>query len=135
MQALGSGILFNCSKASWNIKSLIIFVKNIASILSILSKTDAQALSGSKRFSFYLNVYNAFTIKLVLTKFPGINSIKEVEGFFSNSWSKKFILIQGRRVSLDYIEHDILRPEFKDARVHFAINCASKSCPPPWRKM
>ena len=98
--------------------------------LTILSKTDAKSLSGNKRFSFYINTYNAFTIKLVLTKFPGINSIKEIGNFFSNPWNKKFILLQGRSVSLDHIEHDILRPEFKDPRVHFAINCASKSCPP-----
>ncbi len=98
--------------------------------LAILSKTDAKALSGNKRFSFYINAYNAFTIKLVLTKFPGINSIKEIGGFFSNPWKKKFILLQGTVVSLDHIEHGILRPEFKDPRVHFAINCASKSCPP-----
>jgi hypothetical protein len=98
--------------------------------LSILSKTDAKTLSKNRRFAFYINVYNAFTIKLILTKFPGVNSIKEIGGFFSNPWSKKFILLQGKSVSLDHIEHDILRPEFKDPRVHFAINCASKSCPP-----
>jgi len=98
--------------------------------LAILSNTDAKSLSQNSQFAFYINVYNAFTIKLVLTKYPGINSIKEIGGFFSNPWSKKFILLQGRTVSLDYIEHDILRPRFKDPRVHFAINCASKSCPP-----
>lgn len=98
--------------------------------LTSLSETDVRSLTGNRRFAFYINAYNAFTIKLILTKFPGINSIKEIGGFFSNPWSKKFILLQGRKVSLDYIEHDILRPEFKDPRVHFAINCASKSCPP-----
>ncbi|NOX35708.1 MAG: DUF547 domain-containing protein, partial [Deltaproteobacteria bacterium] len=51
-------------------------------------------------------------------------------GFFSNPWSIKFISLQGRTVSLDHIEQDILRTEFKDPRVHFVINCASKSCPP-----
>jgi len=98
--------------------------------LTILSNTDVKSLTGNRRFAFYINAYNAFTIKLILTRFPGINSIKEIGGFFSNPWSKKFILLQGRKVSLDYIEHDVLRPEFKDPRVHFAINCASKSCPP-----
>ncbi len=104
--------------------------KMLDEYLAILSRTDAKALFGNKRFAFYINAYNAFTIKLVLTKFPGINSIKEIGGFFSNPWNKKFILLQGTAVSLDHIEHDILRPEFKDPRVHFAINCASKSCPP-----
>ena len=98
--------------------------------LTILSNTDVKSLTGNRRFAFYINAYNAFTIKLILTKFPGINSIKEIGGFFSNPWSKKFVLLRGRKVSLDYIEHEVLRPEFKDPRVHFAINCASKSCPP-----
>lgn len=97
--------------------------------LNILSRTDTTTLSGNDLFAFYINVYNAFTIKLVLSKYPGINSIKEIGGFFSNPWSKKFIPLNARTVSLDYIEHEILRPKFKDPRVHFAINCASKSCP------
>ncbi|MBU8848537.1 MAG: DUF547 domain-containing protein [Desulfobacterales bacterium] len=98
--------------------------------LAILSRTNIKSLSGNDLFAFYINAYNAFTIKLVLTKYPGINSIKEIGGFFSNPWNKKFISLQKKTVSLDYIEHKILRPKFKDPRVHFAINCASKSCPP-----
>lgn len=98
--------------------------------LAILSSTDPKALSRNHQFAFYINAYNAFTIKLVLTRYPGINSIKEIGGFFSNPWSRKFIRLNRFTVSLDHIEHDILRPRFKDARVHFAINCASKSCPP-----
>ena len=98
--------------------------------LAVLNRTNPKLLSKKNQFAFYINAYNAFTIKLVLTKYPGINSIKEVGSFFSNPWSKKFILLQGKTVSLDHIEHEILRPRFKDPRVHFAINCASKSCPP-----
>jgi len=98
--------------------------------LAVLSSIDTDALSHNSRFAFYINVYNAFTIKLILTRYPGINSIKEIGSFFSNPWSKKFIPLKGRNVSLDHIENDILRPVFKDPRIHFAINCASKSCPP-----
>ncbi len=98
--------------------------------LAVLSTTDPQALSRRHQFAFYINAYNAFTIKLILTRYPGINSIKEISSFFSNPWSKKFIPLNGFTVSLDHIEHDILRPRFKDPRVHFAINCAAKSCPP-----
>jgi hypothetical protein len=99
------------------------------SYLAILSHTDVKSLSRNSRFAFYINAYNAFTIKLVLTKYPGINSIKEIGSFFSNPWNIKFISLQGKTISLDHIEHDILRPIFKDPRIHFAINCASKSCP------
>ncbi|MCF6248029.1 MAG: DUF547 domain-containing protein [Desulfobacula sp.] len=98
--------------------------------LAILSSTDIDSLSKTEQFAFYINAYNAFTIKLILTRYPGINSIKEIGTFFTNPWQKKFIKLQKRSVTLDYIEHDILRPIFKDPRVHFAINCASKSCPP-----
>jgi len=98
--------------------------------LDQLSRTDPGTLSRTARFAFYINVYNAFTIKLILTKYPGINSIKEIGSFFSGPWDKKFIPLNGRTVTLDHIEHEILRPQFKDPRVHVAINCASKGCPP-----
>lgn len=98
--------------------------------LSILAGINPDQLSHNRQFAFYINLYNASTIKLILTHYPGINSIKEVGSFFSGPWSRKFIPLKGRKVSLDYIEHQVLRPRFKDPRVHFAINCAAKSCPP-----
>ena len=98
--------------------------------LSILSGTDPQSLTRNHQFAFYINAYNAFTIKLILTHYPEINSIKEIGSFFSGPWSKKFISLDGWNVSLDHIEHEVLRPRFKDPRIHFAINCAARSCPP-----
>lgn len=98
--------------------------------LAILSATDPGTLSHQHQFAFYINAYNAFTVKLILTRYPGINSIKEISSFFSNPWSRKFIPLNGFKVSLDHIEHDILRNRFKDPRIHFAINCAARSCPP-----
>ncbi|MFN2436661.1 MAG: DUF547 domain-containing protein [Desulfotignum sp.] len=98
--------------------------------LAILSATDPADLSHQHQFAFYINAYNAFTVKLILTRYPGINSIKEISSFFSNPWNKKFIPLNGFKVSLDHIEHDMLRNRFKDPRIHFAINCAARSCPP-----
>lgn len=98
--------------------------------LAILSAAHPDALPRNHQFAFYINAYNAFTLKLILTRYPKINSIKEIGSFFSNPWNKKFINLKGRTVSLDYIEHEVLRPRFKDPRVHFAINCAARSCPP-----
>lgn len=98
--------------------------------LAVLSRTDVRSLPENHQLAFYINVYNAFTIKLVLSEYPGINSIKEIGSFFSGPWSKKFIPLKSETVSLDHIEHHILRPVFKDPRIHFAINCASRSCPP-----
>lgn len=98
--------------------------------LALLSSVNPKTLSRNHQFAFYINAYNAFTVKLILTEYPGINSIKEIGSFFSGPWSKKFIHLGGHKVSLDYIEHEVLRPRFKDPRVHFAVNCASKGCPP-----
>lgn len=98
--------------------------------LDILSQTDIDQLSANGQYAFYINAYNAFTIKLILTKYPDLKSIKDLGSFFSSPWKIKFIPLQGKKVHLDYIEHEVLRPTFKDARVHFAVNCASISCPP-----
>jgi len=98
--------------------------------LSILESTDVKALDRDGQMAFYINAYNAWTIKLILSGYPGVESIKDLGGFFSSPWKKEFVRINGKKVSLDHIEHDILRPEYEDPRIHFAVNCASKGCPP-----
>lgn len=98
--------------------------------LKVLENTKSGKLSRNEQFAFYINAYNAWTIKLILSGYPGIKSIKELGSIFKSPWEKKFARINGDVVTLDHIEHDILRPTFKDPRVHFAINCASKGCPP-----
>ncbi len=98
--------------------------------LEVLEKVDPDSLSRDEQFAFYVNAYNAWTIKLILTKYPDIKSIRELGLLNSGPWKKKVVRLQGEMVSLDHIEHDILRPRFNDPRVHFAINCAAKSCPP-----
>ena len=98
--------------------------------LDILAQTDTKSLSRNGRFAFYINAYNAWTIKLILSGYPGIKSIKDLGSLFKSPWKKTICRIDGKVISLDDIEHNILRPEFKDPRVHFAINCASKGCPP-----
>ncbi|MBA4367825.1 MAG: DUF547 domain-containing protein [Desulfobacterium sp.] len=98
--------------------------------LKILEQADPNTLSKNEQFTFYINAYNAWTIKLILTGYPGVESIKDLGGFFSSPWKKKIVRMNGKIITLDEIEHAILRPRFKDPRVHFAINCASRSCPP-----
>jgi hypothetical protein len=98
--------------------------------LEILENTDPDALSPKEQFAFYVNAYNAWTIKLILSAYPGVESIKDLGSLFKSPWKKKIARIDGDVVTLDHIEHDILRPRFKDARIHFAVNCASKGCPP-----
>jgi hypothetical protein len=98
--------------------------------LRALEQVEPGRLNREEAFAFYINAYNAWTIKLILSGYPGINSIKDLGSLFQSPWKKEFVRIHGKTLSLDQIEHDILRPRFKDPRVHFAINCASKSCPP-----
>jgi hypothetical protein len=98
--------------------------------LKILEETDTKKLSRDEQFAFYVNAYNGWTIKLILTGYPGIKSIKNLGSIFKTPWKKQIARIDGDIITLDQIEHDILRPGFKDPRVHFAVNCASKGCPP-----
>lgn len=98
--------------------------------LNHLSEVDPAPLSRSEQMAFYINAYNAWTIKLILDNYPGVKSIKELGSLFQSPWKKKFVKLSGETVSLDHVEHDILRPVYKDARIHFAINCAARSCPP-----
>ena len=98
--------------------------------LKVLEEIDPEALSPKKQFAFYINAYNAWTIKLILSAYPDIKSIKDLGSLFKSPWKKKIARIDGDVITLDSIEHDILRPRFKDPRIHFAVNCASKGCPP-----
>lgn len=103
---------------------------NLDRYLQVLEKTDSKGLSRNEQFAFYINAYNAWTLKLILTGYPGLKSIKDLGSFFRSPWKKKIARIDGTVMSLDHIEHEILRPRMKDPRIHAAVNCASKSCPP-----
>jgi hypothetical protein len=98
--------------------------------LKVLEDTDPEKLSRNEQYAYYINAYNAWTIKLILSGYPEITSIKELGNFFKSPWEKEFVRIDSRLTTLDDIEHNILRPRFKDPRVHFAINCSAISCPP-----
>jgi hypothetical protein len=98
--------------------------------LKVLEETNTKNLSRNEQFAFYANAYNAWTIKLILSAYPGVKSIKDLGSVFKSPWKKKLVRIDGKVITLDDIEHNILRPRFKDPRVHFAVNCASKGCPP-----
>ena len=98
--------------------------------LKLLEAVDSKSLSENEQFAFYANAYNAWTIKLILSRYPDLKSIKDLGSLFKSPWKKQIVRLDGQVMTLDNIEHDILRPRFKDPRVHFAINCAAISCPP-----
>ncbi|MEM6524595.1 MAG: DUF547 domain-containing protein [Bacteroidota bacterium] len=85
-----------------------------------------------EQLAYWINAYNAFTLKLIVDNYP-VQSIKDLHPinipFVSSVWQKKFFEIGGEKMNLDYIEHKILRKQFEEPRIHFAINCASLSCP------
>ncbi|MCP4744830.1 MAG: DUF547 domain-containing protein [Desulfobacteraceae bacterium] len=104
--------------------------KELDKYLNYLARIIPDTLDRNESKAFYINLYNAWTIKLVLSGYPNLGSIKDLGNFLWTPWKKKLVKLNGRKVTLDYIEHDILRPVYKDPRIHFAINCASQSCPP-----
>jgi hypothetical protein len=92
----------------------------------------AQAIPDSTwsreaQMAYWINAYNAFTIKLIVDNYPATSILKFDGG---KTWDVKRIRLANKKYSLNQIENDILRPRYKDARIHFAINCAAKSCPP-----
>jgi hypothetical protein len=102
--------------------------------LDLLSKNHPNDKNWSKneRLAYWINAYNAFTIKLITQHYP-LKSIKDIKKgipLVSDTWSINFIRIEGKTYNLNNIEHGIVRPKFNDPRAHFALNCASKSCPP-----
>jgi hypothetical protein len=79
--------------------------------------------------AFLINAYNAFTVEKVLTRYPDLASIRDFGRFFGNPFADRFFTLLGRAASLDDVEHGMLRRRYADARVHFAVNCASVGCP------
>ena len=100
--------------------------------LSAVTETTFKAFGKPQQMAFLVNAYNAFTVELILTKYPAIASIKDLGSLFSSPWKPKWIALLGGKLSLDDIEHGMLRERgrFDDPRVHFAVNCASIGCPP-----
>ncbi len=99
--------------------------------LSAVSSAVFAAWSRAERQAFLINAYNAFTVELILTRYPDLKSIKDLGSLLSSPWKPKWIALMGTKVSLDDIEHAMLRKrgDYDDPRVHFAVNCASIGCP------
>jgi hypothetical protein len=116
----------------------------LAGYLSALQSAKPSAMPRNEAFSYWINLYNAATLKVVLDHYP-VESIRDIhsEGTeffdfkaFAGPWRTKLIKVEGKPLSLDDIEQTILRPKFRDPRIHYALNCASLGCPnlklTPW---
>lgn len=99
--------------------------------LETTSRIDPAGLTRDQQFAWWVNLYNALTVRLILDHYP-ISSIRDIEKFRLTSrgpWNDVLIEVRGHGLTLDNIEHDILRPLWRDARIHFVVNCASLGCP------
>lgn len=101
--------------------------------LNVLKNNHPNETNWNKeeRIAYWINAYNAFTVQLIVENYP-VKSIKDIKKgipFINSVWDIRFIEIEGMEYDLNNIEHSILRKEFDEPRIHFAINCASFSCP------
>lgn len=102
------------------------------SYLDSLEKIFVTSLNRDEQFVYWINLYNALTVKVILDNYP-VKSIKQIKpgGLFSSGpWDEPYLTIEGQPITLNNIEHGILRPIWGDSRVHYAVNCASRGCPP-----
>jgi hypothetical protein len=81
-----------------------------------------------EQFAYWVNLYNAATVQVILDNYP-LESIRDIGLLGQGPWKDKILKVEGRKLSLDDIEHGILRPLWKDVRIHYAVNCASIGCP------
>lgn len=102
----------------------------VEAYVASLTAIDPASLSSAAAFAYWVNLYNALTIKVVLASYP-VRSIRDIGGglFSGGPWRTKLVRVAGQDLTLDDIEHGILRPIWGDARVHYAVNCASIGCP------
>jgi hypothetical protein len=108
----------------------------LAAYVTALAAAKPSTLARADAFALWANLYNALTLQVVLDRYP-VRSIRDIKSegagldpkALFGPWRTKRVTVEGKRLSLDDIEHGIMRPSFKDPRVHYAVNCASIGCP------
>ena len=100
----------------------------LTAYLTAMQAVAIEDYDRDEQFAFWVNLYNAATVDVIVKNLP-LGSIRDIGLFGSGPWKDDAVTVSGRTLSLDNIEHDILRPEWKDVRIHYAVNCASIGCP------
>ena len=102
----------------------------LVDFVAALQATDPDTLERDERLAYWINLYNAQTIRVILENYP-VDSIRDIkDGPFSiGPWGRKDLVVNGTAISLNDIEHGIIRPAFQEPRIHYALNCAATSCP------
>ncbi len=104
-------------------------LKKVLDAMSAVPPAAFERWSREQQMAFLVNAYNAFTVELILTRWPDLKTIKDLGSLLQSPWKKKFFVLLGEERHLDWIEHQQLRPRYQDPRVHAAVNCASIGCP------
>ena len=99
--------------------------------LSAVNEATFKSWAKPQQLAFLINAYNAFTVQLILTEYPDLQSIKDLGSFLRSPWKKEFFMLFGAQHHLDYIEHDLIRAPgvYNEPRIHVAVVCASIGCP------
>jgi hypothetical protein len=99
--------------------------------LSGVSRAEFNTWTRDQQLAFLINAYNAFTIELVLTRYPNLNSIKDLGWLFKSPWKKEFFTLLGEETHLDHLEHGLIRAPgvYNEPRIHVAVVCAAIGCP------
>ncbi|MEM6354117.1 MAG: DUF547 domain-containing protein [Pseudomonadota bacterium] len=104
----------------------------LADYIAALEGMPVSQLNRAEQYAYWLNLYNAATVAVVLEHYP-VRSIRDIDispGFFADGpWGAALLSVEGEELSLDDIEHRILRPIWQDPRIHYGVNCASIGCP------
>ncbi len=112
--------------ANFNQPALQGYLNTIASI----SQQQFSTWTEDQQLAFLINAYNAYTIDFILSAYPKLDSIKDLGSWFQSPWKKKRFLLFGEKVSLDHIEHELIRKHYNNPHIHVALVCAAISCPP-----
>jgi len=106
--------------------------KYVDDYVALLSRTEVSKLNPAEQKAYWINFYNALTIQVILDHMP-VKTIMDIDispGLFAQGpWGKKLVMVEGEELSLDDMEHRILRPIWSDPRIHYGVNCASVGCP------
>lgn len=98
-----------------------------AYITTLSANTPSSSWSRNEKLAYWINVYNAVTLDLILDNYPLVKITDLEKG---KPWDKKLVTLGDDRYTLNQIENEIIRPQFNEPRIHFAVNCAAASCPP-----
>ncbi|MBE0621704.1 MAG: DUF547 domain-containing protein [Burkholderiales bacterium] len=106
-------------------------LKSYIDSLSAVTEAEYRGWTKAQQLAFLINAYNAFTVELILSKYPQLESIKDLGNLFQSPWKREFFSLLGKKRSLDDIEHGMVRAPgaFDEPRIHVALVCASIGCP------